>query len=570
LLGMSNTPLARIAPAEYADADFQPRVAKSGLDLPSARLIRTQLLDGADRKDTNGISTFFVQMGQFIDHDISLSPEEEGECCEEDRNGRLWIFPSEFDRDRCAPIRIPDNDPLWGPKGRTCFNFRRSTAAFAIPNCQSTVLDQTNALTAWLDASNVYGSTEKELKYVREERSPLLRIKTGGTSRGGRSLLPACIEVASSREEVTGCTEVCSQRSRDCLAAGEQRVNEQPALATMHTIWLREHNRLVTALEDINPSWDTERLFQEARRILTAQWQHIIYGEWLPILLGLQYMTSFNLLPLTSGFTSNYDENLDPRVNNEFSTAAFRFGHSMMPRRFPSVDRTFKDRTQFNLDDVFFNSSLFREDPDMVENTVRGQIKEPAQAWDSGFNSDFTSRLFEDELDLISLNIQRGREHGLPGYNTYRDICESGSYRRASTFDQLTSGGFISSSNVRKLRQAYEDVDDIDLWTGALLENPHQDSLVGPAFKCILGDQFIRLKEGDRFWYETNDRVTGFTSQQLDAIRQASMARILCDNTDIGQITPLVFRTESSINRITPCSDLISIPILDLEPWREN
>lgn len=147
---------------------------------------------------------------------------------------------------------------------------------------------------------------------------------TGGTSRGGRSLLPACIEVASSREEVTGCTEVCSQRSRDCLAAGEQRVNEQPALATMHTIWLREHNRLVTALEDINPSWDTERLFQEARRILTAQWQHIIYGEWLPILLGLQYMTSFNLLPLTSGFTSNYDENLDPRVNNEFSTAAFR------------------------------------------------------------------------------------------------------------------------------------------------------------------------------------------------------------------------------------------------------
>ena len=102
------------------------------------------------------------------------------------------------------------------------------------------------------------------------------------------------------------------------------------------------------------------------------------------------------------------------------------------------------------------------------------------------------------------------------------------------------------------------------------MENPHQDSLVGPAFKCILGDQFIRLKEGDRFWYETNDRITGFTSQQLDAIRQASMARILCDNTDIGKITPLVFRTESSINRITPCSDLISIPILDLEPWREN
>ena len=67
---------------------------------------------------------------------------------------------------------------------------------------------------------------------------------------------------------------------------GDSRVNEQPDLALTHTIWMREHNRLVRELSLLNPGWNDETLFQEARRIVIAEIQHITYNEWLPIIIG--------------------------------------------------------------------------------------------------------------------------------------------------------------------------------------------------------------------------------------------------------------------------------------------
>ena len=122
------------------------------------------------------------------------------------------------------------------------------------------------------------------------------------------------------------CAGLCEEPSRSCKIAGDQRVNEQLGLTSHHTLWLREHNRLATALESLNTHWDEERIFQEARRIVIAQWQHIIYNEWLPILLGKTYMTNFDLFPKTSGYSDSYNERLDPRITNEFASAAFRSG----------------------------------------------------------------------------------------------------------------------------------------------------------------------------------------------------------------------------------------------------
>jgi len=69
-------------------------------------------------------------------------------------------------------------------------------------------------------------------------------------------------------------------------APGDSRVNEQPLLTALHTVWVREHNRLAAALHQMNPQWDDERLFQEARKITIAEYQHITYNEWSPVLLG--------------------------------------------------------------------------------------------------------------------------------------------------------------------------------------------------------------------------------------------------------------------------------------------
>ncbi|KAK4311221.1 hypothetical protein Pmani_017263 [Petrolisthes manimaculis] len=93
---------------------------------------------------------------------------------------------------------------------------------------------------------------------------------------------------------------------------------------------------------------------------------------------------------------------------------------------------------------------------------------------------------------------------------------------------------------------------------------------VGPTFACILSDQFLRLKRGDRFWYKYRDSPNPFTRDQLRAIHKASMARVLCDNhpsIDSTQRWPL--NLPSSFNPIISCNATHEFPKLDLSFWKE-
>ena len=133
----------------------------------------------------------------------------------------------------------------------------------------------------------------------------------------------------------------------------------------------------------------------------------------------------------------------------------------------------------------------------------------------------------------------------------------------------MTRSGFLSVDDVRKLTDIYNHVDDIDLFIGGTLEGHHRDSILGPTFKCIIGDQFIRLKRGDRFWYENGAfSESRFSESQLNEIRKSSMARILCDNTDISKIQPLVFKIAEGDNGFIQCNDRISIPRLNLDVFK--
>ena len=58
--------------------------------------------------------------------------------------------------------------------------------------------------------------------------------------------------------------------------------------------------------------------------------QHITYNEWLPIVLGNDYMSELDILPVTYGYNTKYDTTVNPTITNVFAAAAFRFGHTLV------------------------------------------------------------------------------------------------------------------------------------------------------------------------------------------------------------------------------------------------
>jgi peroxidase len=545
LLGLAGTPQQRIAdPAAYSAGGTEPRVARSGGALPSARMVTTHAFTsgGWDIPNRVGLTTLFTQMAQFISHDLYHNPSTAytnppDRCCQEDAEGRPWLYPTDQQSlpDGCFPIQVPWNDPIWGPEGRTCLAFRRANTAPAIPVC-STFGDQNqaNAVTHWLDGSVLYG------------RQP-----------GGQE-----------PREVLGDSSLSSSLKPAPLWSQESLV---PGL--LHHLWTREHNRIAIKLTKLNAHWDSERVFQETRRIVVAMLQNVIYNEWLPILLGPQYMKNFNLLPMKpgQGYTDDYQSEIDPRINAEFSGAAFRFSHSMVPHTLNPIQRD-GTRKILWLKDVVMDPSRLQEQG-FVDSLLRGETLSKAPALDAQFSDDLLEIDANDGMDLVSIDIQRGRDFGIHGYNKYRKLCMSrkNNYREARTFEDLAKGDFLTTESIQKLKGLYDHVDDIDLFVGGMLEKPDWNgALLGPAFTCIIGDQFGRFKKADRFWFENGrDMDARFRLDQLDALRSSSLARVLCDNTDIDRVQPMPLHLSKGMaNKIVDCKDIH--PEVDLALWKEQ
>ena len=467
--GQRDTALNRILLPEYSNGVDSPRLSLSGLSLPSPRLLSTSLAPDLSNDDPRH-SFITMTFGQFVDHDITHSPimksgdNQDIDCC------RSGATADTF----CAPIDIPASDPFF--RGRqTCMNLVRSVPAPAL-DCSVRYREQINQLTHWLDASQVYGSELREQRGLRTGRGGRLQVEFG--PEFGSEVLPT--------DHENSC-EVGF-----CFKAGDGRVNENPMLSVMHTVFMREHNRVADSLQSSNPSWSDERVYQEAKRIVTAEYQHIIYNEWLPAILGKRYMNLFGLYPLNSGFSKDYDQHIDPRITNEFSTAAFRFGHSLIPRLINVYNKVGQQVSRsFKLKDAFNKPEILRS-PGMVDGLVVGLTRDKMEQFDTGFVEDVTNHLFDGArtsgMDLVALNIQRGRDHGLAGYNKYRQICGLG---RAKSFSDFSRQ--MSVRRTQQLQRLYSEVDDVDLFVGIFSERPSRDAMVGPTALCLIGEITARL-----------------------------------------------------------------------------
>ncbi|XP_037114285.1 eosinophil peroxidase-like isoform X1 [Syngnathus acus] len=567
--GSSNIPFTRWLPAQYQDGFSLPRgwdpLKINGFLLPLARELSNRILGAAvgDVVNDSVFTHLLPSFGQWTDHDQTLAPHSP--VIRSLSNG-LDCDESCERSEPCFPIMIPKGDPRFGKQ--ECIPFFRSTATCGSGDTgfifgSRTVRQQLNSLTAFIDGSQIYGSDEEKALELRDLTTDegLLRVNTEYTDKG-RELLPFTKMMAN----------VCATRARItnnpkaeevlCFLAGDERVNENIILTSLHTLFLREHNRLVRALAKLNPSWNGERLYQEARKIVGAYLQIITFRDYIGYIVGPEVVAKkLSTYP-------GYNKFVDPSIANVYATAAYRYGHSMIQPFVARLNAAYEEHplypstllhTALNTPwRVVFEGGL---DP-ILRGIVGRQAKLNVQ--DAIMTEELRDLLFrfsfEMALDLGALNIQRGRDHGLPGYNEWRKFCGLSQPRNFEELAQVLKNKELAE----KLLDLYGTPDNIDPWLGGITEPLVKGGRVGPLFACLIGLQFSKSREGDRFWWE-NEGV--FTKAQKASLLTTSTSRIICDNTGITEVPdqPFLFRPRG--DGYTNCA---YIPEFDLTPWMET
>jgi len=548
LWGVAGAQLVRLLPPDYSDGVGEPRGGYKSRLLPNPRWMSQRNHpdnDNPDRRFTHMV----MQFGQFLDHDVTVTPKDETiDCCK-----------IEDDDPRCFVIPIPPRDRFysWVNYTATCLNMVRST-----PICQKSVREQYNGITSYVDASNVYGSSIGHASFLR-------------TYKGGEMIVNQVTGQLPTKEQLNlrpDLTRLRKERQND-FVGGDERVNEHPFLSALHIVFLREHNRIARELRKYLPVslQKDEVIYQETRRIVGGEMQNIVYGEFLPTVLGAKTMKKYKLL---AEETSKYDPNVNPNIISAFTSAAFRFGHSMINSMFMLVSgRRSKESTSFWRLREIFDGQTVEGARLPLEEMIEGLVSQMPQTTDAYFSTEITNHLFQKNqnrenfgLDLLAINIQRGRDHGLPGYNSYRKLCGLSPLRNWS---QKPSE--FNSEYWGKLKDVYNDVDDIDLMVGGVAEKNVRGGAVGPTFACIIGEQFKRLKYGDRYFYThlpDTKYSKGLGPVAKSFILNRTLGDILCENTEIDELQRWVtLQPDPEYNPQEPCA---SKNIMDLRKIAEE
>lgn len=559
--GKAGACMPRILDPDYGNGVNTTRVALSGRPLPNSRMISYTVHPEVIVPNLRW-THMMMQFGQFLDHDI-LHALVVAEASFVNNLGIPFVNLSDpgfdccnltlKDTPACNSVDIPEDDPFFRALNVTCLGV---STTLPCTNCQLGPRQNPNSRTSYIDASHLYGVSDEETNALRTFTGGLLLSQTNS----GAGLPPGSF---------TPDSDQCSVPSEDkfCFQTGDGRANQHPALTALQIVWFREHNRIATELHVINPNWNDERLFQEARRIVSAETQHIVYNEWLPGILGSKVTARYELYPRKSGFTE-YDASVDATTPNEFSAVAFRFGHSLTNNSFLRVYSDGREDS-FDLKDNYINPFAMYNEEDL-DAVIRGMAKEPFQANDRyGVHalSQFLLRPRTSPFggDLFTIDIERGRERGIKGYSAYLELCTG---KKLESFEDLENAKVMSRGNARLFADIYEDVQDIDFFSGGLAERPLQGSVLGPTFSCVVASVFRALKFGDRFYYEHGKQAGSFRKDQLKEIRKVTLSRIICDNTNIEQIQRKVFRySQSPGSGEVPCD---SIPRINLTRWADT
>ncbi|KAK1789841.1 hypothetical protein P4O66_015720, partial [Electrophorus voltai] len=513
--GTTGAPLVRVLPARYSDGAYQPLQEPQ---LPNPRRISNVAMSGK-----SGFLSYRNQtvLSSFFGYHVVL------EIVESRRPG----CPPEY-----MHIPVSPNDPVFGNNSteQVLLPFQRAQWDHETGQSPNNPRTQVNHVTAWIDGSSIYGSSSSWCDALRKFQRGLL---SSGSDQDMPKKSDSSYLMWSTPDPSTGQTG-----SEGLYEFGNAWANENIFTVAEGIIWFRYHNYLASRLYKEHPSWSDEELFQNARKRVIATFQNIAFYEWLPAYLGVS-------VPPYPG----YQKYVDPGISSEFQAAAIRFGLTLVPPGVYMRNRTCHYRSVVNSDGStspalrLCNSFWNRNNTNLksgqdVDDLIMGMASQIAEREDNIIVEDLRDYMYGplqfSRSDAVALTIQRGRDFGLPSYNQVREALNLPPVQAWGDinpkFNQTNPKLF------KKLSELYEgDISRLELFVGCLLES---DQGPGPVASAIILDQFERIRNADRFWFE--NKLNGlFTVEEIQDIRNTTYHDILLTVTsaESGDIQENVF-----------------------------
>lgn len=565
--GRSGETYGRLLPPEFGDGKNTPRRGRHGNRLPNVRFLST-LMQGNQIQSDKTASKYFTDMtvhfGQFLAHEVSsAAPYADTEV----QNGKLvQVTPpcchQTTNKDtECNEINVPDNDPFY-ERGH-CIELVRSkfynsseTACLKNNGVPKDVREQVNAVTAFIDGSLVYGSSKFKAEPLIDDDGTMLIDKNSKYIKGG--LMPRSDDEGSCSSFYPG----CDQR---CFKAGDIRASLTPILGALQTMFLRQHNSIAHTF--IARGWSQWQVFNVSRKIIGGMLQVITYKEYLPLMLGPNTMSRFDLKIPSTGYS--YKPSLNPSLLNAWASAACRVSHSNIADKLrrEGVSMMKCPTLAYDINNM---DTFCKPDNDPVRALLVGACQQKMQDLNTVYSLQITRFLFSTPMvpgkDLRAIDYHRARDHGIRPYNEWRRIC---GLKPFASFDELKRACSKQYSPlIDKLQVAYyNDIENVDFGVGAILEPPSSGSTFGPTVTCLFGHQFHRLKFGDRFWFENPKVPTAFTRDQLSRLHRVTLSGLICAVTDVQRIQKNAFLVPGPNNPLVSCASLLKEQDLNLASY---
>ncbi|CAI5438989.1 unnamed protein product [Caenorhabditis angaria] len=529
--GSAGSRLHRDAPSNYQDGVYAVNNS-----LPSARALSNLLFKGESGiPNTRNVTTLLAFFSQVVAYEIMKS---NGVSC-----------PLETLR-----IPVPKYDEVFDKKGEdnTEIPFIRAKYDKSTGNGLNSPREQINEVTSWLDGSFIYGTSEPWVASLRSFKNGRLLEGVPGYPPLNNPHIPLNNPAPP---------QIHRLMSPDRLfMLGDSRVNENPGLLSFGLILFRWHNFLADRINIDHPDWTDEQTFQAARRFVIASLQKIIAYDFVPALLG-----GIELDPYTK-----YMPHVPPGISHAFSAAAFRFPHSIVPPAMLLRKRGKKCefRTEvggypaLRLCQNWWNAQdIVREYS--VDEIVLGMASQIAERDDNIVVEDLRDYIFGpmhfSRLDVVASSIMRGRDNGLPPYNVLRRVFSL----EPKTWQTINVEFYKNHrEKIEALKELYSgNIDALDSYVGGMLEGGENGP--GELFIAIIKDQFQRIRDGDRFWFE--NRLNGlFNDQEIENIRKWTLRDIIKATTDIDET--MLQKDVFFFKEGDPCPQPFQVNTTNLEP----